>query len=74
MSDKTRREFEAWAKTKGVNIVMHSDGEKYAFNQRCFEAWQHQQAIIDTKDAEIVTLKNTAAELATMVIELERKK
>lgn len=37
-------------------------------------AWQHQQAIIDARDAEIVNLKNTAAELATTVIELERKK
>ena len=45
MSDKTRQEFEAWHDKHALG----TEGD-------AFRAWQHQQAIIDARDAEIAKL------------------
>lgn len=63
MSDEKQKDFEAWATAKGLNICKLAGGSNYAFNHRCFEAWQHQQAVIDKLQEKIIQQEKTIAQL-----------
>ncbi len=54
MSDKTRQEFEAWA----ISLCL---GKGTMF-EASWLAWQHQQAIIDARDARIKAAIESADE------------
>lgn len=48
MSDKTRQEFEAWLTTSEFHRK-----DFFCEADAAYVAWQHQQAVIDTRDVEI---------------------